>query len=177
MMFYRVAIQVDTSTRWRWSSTVLSSLDTVFRYLRLYYAPLEHLLVFSSGSCEELDEQLAQENSGLGSNSVTAAQFLRERLIHVPETKSDVPVHEIRTHRETAAIGIAAKGWLNKYSAEALVSDEMYMGVLDSKRVEVECGTGSDHDLPYTFALPGSRPLVLAWVKILAKLQRGELHP
>jgi hypothetical protein len=177
-MYYRVAIQVKTSTRWQWRSTALSSLDAMLRFLRLYYAlPLERLRVFSSSSREEIDEQFARENSGLRSHSVTAVQFLRERMIHVPETKSDVTVRGIRTHRETAAIGIAAKGSLNKYYAEALVSDERYMGVLDSKRVEVECGAGSDHDLPYTFALPGSRPLVLAWVKILAKVHRGELQP
>jgi len=98
-------------------------------------------------------------------------------MIYISETKLDVPVHEIRTHKETAAIGIAARGSLNKYSAEAIVSDERCSGILDSRRVEVECGAGSDHDLPYTFALPGSRPLVLAWVKILAKVHRGELQP
>lgn len=177
-MYYRVAIQVKTSTCWQWRSTALSSLDAVLRFLRLYYAlPLERLRVFSSSSRQEMNEQLARENSGLGSNSVTAVQFLRERMIHVSETQLDVPVHEIRTHKETAAIGITAGGSLNTYRAKALVSDERYMGVLDSKRVEVECGAGSDHDLPYTFALPGSRPLVLAWVKILAKVHRDELQP
>jgi hypothetical protein len=31
-MYYRVAIQVDERD-WRWVSTVLSSLDTIFRFL------------------------------------------------------------------------------------------------------------------------------------------------
>lgn len=178
-MFYRVAIQVDTSTRWRWSSTVLSSLDTVFRYLRLYYAPLEHLLVFSSGSFEELDEQLACENSGMGSNSVTAAQFLPERLIHVRETPSDLPGLETRANWEssTVAIGIPIRGSLKKYSAGTLVSDERRSDVLDCRRVEVEWGAGSDHDLPFIFSLPGSWPQVLAWVKLLSKVHSGELPP
>jgi hypothetical protein len=46
-MYYRVAIQVDERD-WRWVSTVLSSLDTIFRFLRLYRAfPQDRLRVFS----------------------------------------------------------------------------------------------------------------------------------
>ena len=126
---------------------MLSSLNTVFRFLRLYYAPPEHLLVFTSGSCDEMDEQLVRKNSGMGSNSVAAVQFLREWLIK------------------------------KKYSAGTLVLDERRSNVLDSRRVEIEWGAGSDHDLPYSFSLPGSWQQVLAWVKLLAKVHAGELPP
>jgi hypothetical protein len=174
-MFYRVAIQADTSTRWRWSSPVLSSLDTVFSFLALCYAPLEHLLVFSSDSCEELDEQLAREKSGIGSNSVTAAQFLPEQLIHVRETSSDLSVLATRAGWETSTIhsGDSSK----KYSVGTLVSDERRSGALDCRRVAVEWGEGSDYDLPFIFSLPGSWPQALAWVKLLAKVHSGGLSP
>ena len=90
-MYYRVAIQrqreqLDRPPSWQWHSTVLSSLETLFQFLRLYSAlPQDHLRVFFSSSQESLEEQLVQENKGLGSYSVTAAQFLQERLIRSPE--------------------------------------------------------------------------------------------
>jgi hypothetical protein len=42
-------------------------------------SPTGSLAVFSSSSREEMNEQLMGENKGLGSTSVTAAQFLQER--------------------------------------------------------------------------------------------------
>jgi hypothetical protein len=84
-MYYRVAIQVDSSPTWKWRSTVLSSLNALFQWLRLYQAlPQDHLRVFSSSSREGMDEQLACEKKGLVSNSVTAAQFLHERMLFSP---------------------------------------------------------------------------------------------
>ncbi len=64
-MYYRVAIQVDAVPTWQWKSTVLSSLDTLFHFLRLFRAlPHDQLRVFSSSSREGLAEQLEQENQG-----------------------------------------------------------------------------------------------------------------
>jgi hypothetical protein len=46
-MYYRVAIQVDAGPTWQWKSTVISSLESLFRFLRLYSAlPQHRLLVF-----------------------------------------------------------------------------------------------------------------------------------
>src|SRR5215469_16108057 len=87
-MYYRLAIQrvrdqLDRPSSWQWKSTALSSLQSLFQVLRLYSAlPQEYLRVFSSHTPEDLEEQLRQENIGLGSASVTAAHFLQERLIH-----------------------------------------------------------------------------------------------
>jgi len=50
---------------------------------------------------------------------------------------------------------------------EVHVLDARSMSSLDMRRIEVERGTGGDHDLPYTFALPPSWPQVLAWMKLL----------
>ncbi len=80
-MYYRVAIQVASSPTWQWKSTTLSSLNALFQFLRRYRnLPQDHLRVFSS-SCEDMDEQLVRENNGLGSHSVTAAQFMQARMI------------------------------------------------------------------------------------------------
>ena len=51
------------------------------------------------------------------------------------------------------------------------------MSPLERRRREIEGGAGGDHDLPYSFALPPSMPQVLAWMRLLAKVQRGELQP
>ena len=81
-MYYRVAIQVNASPTWQWKSTTLSSLLPVFQFLRRFHdLPQDHLRVFSSSSREEMDEQLKRENNGLESDSVTAAEFLQERMI------------------------------------------------------------------------------------------------
>jgi len=85
-MYYRVAIQMDLLPTWQWRSTVLSSLQTLFQFLRLYRAfPQDRLRVFSSSSRTDLNEQLRRENTGGESTSVTAAQFLQQRRLCVPE--------------------------------------------------------------------------------------------
>ena len=81
-MYYRVAIQGGISPTWQWKSTTISSLDPLFQFLRRFHdLPQDHLRVFSSSSREEMSEQLVRENNGLGSHSVTAAQFLQERML------------------------------------------------------------------------------------------------
>ena len=81
-MYYRVVIQADASSTWHWKSTTLNSLDPLFQFLRRFHdLPQDRLRVFSSSSREELGEQLVRENNGLGSNSVTAAQFLQQRML------------------------------------------------------------------------------------------------
>jgi hypothetical protein len=84
-MYYRVAIQVDAGPTWQWKSTVLSSLSSLFGFLRLYSALPQHCPLFcSSSSREGFQEQLEQENQGLASHAVTAAHFLQERRIQLP---------------------------------------------------------------------------------------------
>jgi hypothetical protein len=179
-MYYRVAIQADTSTRWRWCSTVLSSLDTVFRFLRLNYAPLEHLLVFSSGSCEEIDEQLACENQGLGSSSVTAAHFLQERLLRSPEMTQGTPERDEGADRRWQPSLMGANAARSHPSVQengtegsGLVGTGM--SALERRRLELEHGPGGDHAVAYRFALPASMPQVLAWMRLLVRVQDGTL--
>lgn len=110
-MYYRIATQVDSSPTWQWKSTGLSSLDTLLQVLRLYrFLPQDRLWVFSSSECVGLEEQLKQENEGLGSNVVLAAQFLRKRLIRPPE----VSERERRVCQEMASMGIATQSLVNE---------------------------------------------------------------
>jgi hypothetical protein len=51
------------------------------------------------------------------------------------------------------------------------------MCVLERRWEALESGPGGDHDLPYRFGLPLSLQQVLAWVRLLTRVQHGELQP
>jgi hypothetical protein len=109
-MYYRVAIRVDAAPTWQWKSTVLSELSTLFHFLRLFRAlPHDQLRVFSSSERAGLAEQLEQENQGLSSPSVTAAQFLRERMLRPPSVVRSISEHEGGTELQRGAIAVISQ--------------------------------------------------------------------
>src|SRR6266567_1862807 len=67
-MYYRVAFQVNQQPTWQWRSTALTSLEALFRFLRLYSViPQDRLRVFSSTSREmthEVSESRARTSTG-----------------------------------------------------------------------------------------------------------------
>ena len=182
-MYYRVAIrreedQLHRPQSWQWQSTVLSSLQSLLQFLRLYGAlPQDQLRIFSSSSRESLEEQITQENDEFISHSVTAAQFLQERMIHSLEITQRVPKGKVGEYQETASVAVYGKTWLNEDGSAAHTLDEGNMSRLSRRRLELELGPGGDHDVDYHFALPASVPQVLAWMRLLARVHRGELEP
>ena len=178
-MYYRVAVQVDQAPNWQWKSTPLSSLDALFQLLRLYRAfPQDHLRVFSCSSREEMSEQLVRVNQGLLSTSVTAAQFLQERMIGLPDVVWGATASGTQRNERATSIAVISEPPLGESSREVVRSlEERGISFLEKRRGELERGAGGDHDLPYRFALPGSMPQVLTWVKLLAKVSAGELEP
>jgi len=77
MLYYRVALMTGQSPTWKWKSSVLTSLETLFNFLKIYRAiPKDRLRVFLSSTAERMDELLTRENNGLVSNSLTAEQLL-----------------------------------------------------------------------------------------------------
>ncbi len=177
MMYYRIAIQVDPLPLWQWKSTALSSLSAVFQGLRLYRAlPQDRLRVFSCSSREGMNEQLVRENQGLKSTSVTAAQFLHERMIGSPDVVWEATAGGTRRNERPTSIAVVTEPSLGESSRESQPLDERGVSLLDKRRVELERGAGGDHDLPYRFTLPIAMPQVLAWVKLLAKISAGELE-
>jgi hypothetical protein len=154
-MYYRVAIQVDAVPTWKWKSTALSELSTLFRFLRLYSAlPQNHLLVCSSPSREGLLEQLKQENQGLASKAVTAAHFLQERRIQLP---AQVQRQEGTSHGRVATAVLSQEPVHEDISGVTTMQTRS-MGTLERRREELESGSGGDHDLPYRFSLPHALP-------------------
>jgi len=177
-MYYRIAIQGDSSPTWQWTSTALSSLDALFQFLRLYHAvPQDHLRVFSSSSREEMNEQLMRENQGLESTSVTAAQFLQERMIGSAEMAWRTSTYGTCENERAASIAVVTEPSPNKSSRGVNALAGRGMSPLEQKREELEHGGGGDHDIPYRFMLPASMPQVLAWVKLLVRVQDGTLQP
>lgn len=208
-MYYRIAIrreldQLDRPQNWKWKSTVLSSLQALFQFLRLYGAlPQDQLRVFSSSSREGLEEQLAQENQGLNSHSITATQFLQERNKAVRERAQSALEQSLSTQatQQEATVAtwakdvwekyaamrtaqavqqgatVASSSFLREYIATTGAPESNCLSLLDKKRLEIEPGPGGDHDVPYNFALPVSLPQVLAWMRLLASVHRGELQP
>ena len=186
-MYYRVAIQrqgdqLDRPPSWQWQSTVLSSPQTLFQFLRLYSAlPQDHLRVFSSCSRESLEERLLQENKGLGSHSVTAAQFLQERRILSPQGTRGTPARDEGADRRwqpslMGAIAARSHPSVKENGKEGNGLGATGMSALESRRLEIERGPGGDHAVAYRFALPVCLPQVLAWMRLLAKVHRGELQ-
>ena len=51
--------------------------------------------------------------------------------------------------------------------------DKHCMSWIEVRRLEIELGTGGDHDQAYTCSLPPSAPHVLAWTKLRAMQERG----
>jgi hypothetical protein len=179
-MYYRIAIQpgrdhLNRKAPWQWKSTALSSLQSLFQVLRLYSAlPQERLRVFSSHTPEGLEEQLRQENSGRGSASATAAHFLQQHMIHPRGVTSTGGARE---HEGTTSIAVSPGTRLDESGGATHFLGERSMSSLERGRLEQELGAGGDHDVPYHFALPHSMPQVLAWTRLLARVQRGEVEP
>jgi hypothetical protein len=178
-VYYRLAIQqgrdhLDRPAPWQWKSTALSSLQSLFQVLQLYGTlPQEQLRVFSSTSREGLEEQLRRENGGEGSPSVTAAHFLQQRMIHSIGATS---AGGARGPERTTSIAVSTGNRLNVSGGAADVLGEKNTSSLERRRLEHELGVGGDHDVPYHFALPLSLPQVIAWMRLLGRVQCGDIE-
>lgn len=59
----------------------------------------------------------------------------------------------------------------------AYAFDTRNMSALERRREDLESGTGGDHDISYRFTMPISTLQVLAWMKLMTRVQNGELYP
>ncbi len=175
-MYYRVAIQTNSSSEWKWTSTVLSSLDVLFQFLKLHHAiPVQNLRIFTSSTRENMNEMLSCENNGLASNSVAAEQFLLERHLHVWETgKAEQTKQETQALPEVGAV-VSPQPLQPASSTKTDYVLAYSMNLLDRKRQELEFGSGGDHDCPYVFTLPQSIAEMLAWITLHEKVQHSPI--
>ena len=174
MIYYRIAVQENETSLWVWKSTVVTSLVAVLQLLRMYNPiPAERIRVFSAACKEEMAEMLDRENDGLESGSLTAGEFLRERRLSVQGVSASETVERLVLRSIAVAVDSSAR----ENSPAPQSAQPGYMGLLDQKRLQIELGSAGDHDTPYRFSLPGSTPQLLAWTRLLVRVQAGEMQP
>ena len=170
MTYYRLAVQERQTSQWAWKSTVLTSLVAVLHLLRIYSPiPAERIRVFSSACEEEMTEMLNWENNGLPSGSQTAGQFLQVRGLRVQQGSTQETLE--KTVRRSIATEVDPSPRENR--SVSRLTDTYSVSLLDQRRLQIELGTGGDHDMPYQFSLPASTPQLLAWTRLLVKIQEG----
>lgn len=180
MIYYRVAIKADQLDPWRWRSTILTSLDALFGFLKLYgMVPTDQIRVFFSSSVEYLDPMLYRENEGLASNSIPAEELLKGKrsinTVEMARLEMELGAIESRKMVESAVSATQATQSLNERYVNSLYATSN--NSLDIRRLQLEIGSTGDHDLPYEFSLPSSMPQALAWAELLVKVHMGELEP
>ena len=181
-MYYRFAIQAGTSPTWRWCSDPLHSLLVAMQWLQYFHAfPRPQLRVFSADSRDTLNELLGQQNAGRDEVSVTVERFLRGGSIGSAGDTRRATEHPDPATEPCECLPPASPGALSfpmTFAGRAATTGQ-WMDVaqtLERRRIEVELGPGGDHNSPYRFGMPISMVERLAWVKLLARAQRGDLR-
>jgi hypothetical protein len=193
VIYFRVAMRMDQWSLWNWRSTVLNAPGTLFDFLKIYdRVAKDRLRIFFATSWELMNQMLVRENRGLVSNSVTVEQFLqsgrRIDVQHIQRFESELgqPVDKelIAKSVITGQLGEerpSSHATPTVETAHAVIS-EAPVNSCEGSPFELmqqasEWRRGGDHDTPYTFTLPTSMRQALAWTRLLAKVQRGELEP
>lgn len=193
MIYFRVALRKDQLTQWRWKSGILSTPNTLFDFLSMYdRIPKIRIRVFFATSKEFMDEMLVRENNGLLSNSITVEDFLKiSRKIdgkRIKELEFEVGLQQSReliarsviTRKlgdEHVSVPANSSFAAANYPTLEAARSSRASNLLGQLQEDSEWSIGGDHDTPYTFALPVSTPQALAWARLLAKVQNGELIP
>jgi hypothetical protein len=160
-----------------WKSTVLTSLDAVFGFIKLHEVfPRDRLRVFFSSSMEYLNEMLDRENQGLLSNSLTADQLVNgSGRINQFEMQRFESACDLHPYMGTALASLlTAHLW---HIQNQQVADEEITTEQEMSRFAVEMNGSGDHDTVYHFSLPASLPQLLVWARLIGRVQRGELEP
>jgi hypothetical protein len=175
MIYYRLALQQHQTSPWTWS-IMLTSLDDLLQHLARirHVISLDRIRVFAAPSKEDLDKLLSRENNSLPSGSVTAAQFLHDNMDSHEgvQSASAYGTAENSLQQPTA---VATSPSLRENSTSPGTPSGCGMSLLEKKRLEMELGSGGDHDTPYLRALPISTQQLLAWARLLARVQAGKL--
>ena len=172
MIYYRIAVQDNDTSKWIWKSTILTSLVSVLHLLRLY-SPMspERIRVFSATCAEELSAMLNRENEGMVSGSLTAGEFLRERRLSV----HDIAASNLIEKQVQRPIAVDSSARNNDSVLHNISAGSM--SLFDQRRLSMELGVGGDHDTLYRFLPPMSTPQLLAWTRLKEKVQAGEIQP
>jgi hypothetical protein len=168
MIYYRLASQKRQSSEWEWKSSVLNSLEAVFRLRQRYSAiPLEHLRVFLASSAVYMDILLVRENLGLPSNSLTMDQLLHDC--------SNISTPHIRSFEMELGWPEEAAHARVRPAVQVVEQKPVLAGVSEQEQAVDQEPGGGDHDAPYTFTLPHFLPQMRAWMRLRERVLAGEL--
>jgi hypothetical protein len=172
---------------------MLNTPGTLFDFLNIYDSVAKNRLrVFFATSKEFMNEMLVRENRGLLSNSVTVEQFLKSgKRIDGQNIKQFESELGLQANKEliaksaiTGQLGEERPPFHANFSIESAIpvtseaqGNNRERNLVGLMQEESERERGGDYDTPYTFTLPVSMRQALAWTRLLAKVQRGELEP
>ncbi len=94
-------------------------------------------------------------------NSITLATGIRKERFAIREWENTALSKQAHLNWGWAASCLLDKGWMNSS---------------ERSRLEFELGPGGDHDISYRFSLPASLPQVLVWMRLLARVHRGQIQ-
>jgi len=172
---------------------MLNTPGTLFDFLNMYdRIPKNRLRVFFATSRDFMNAMLKRENKGLLSNSVTVEQFLKSRKRidgqNIRQLESELALQvDIKLIARSVITGKLGDEHLSMQATSSFESanydtpeargDNQERNLSGLMQEESEWSRGGDYDTPYSFALPVFMPQALAWARLLAKVQRGELEP
>jgi hypothetical protein len=184
---------MNEPSQWRWKSSILSTPGTLFNFLNMVdRVPKNRLRVFFATSREFMNEMLVRENRGLLSNSIAVEDFLKNsrkidgQRIKELECELDLQVSKeliaksVITRKlgdEQVSMPATSSIETRNYTAVEAIGTGLANILVGLMQEDSEWSIGGDHDTTYTFALPVSMPQALAWARLLAKVQSGELIP
>lgn len=181
MIYYRVALLSTRASAWQWQSTALTSVHALFGVLNLYKAvPKDRMRVFFASSAFYLDGMLRRENNGLATNSLTAERFLQEKRVNPLEmARLEAEMDMLPKEQEKVPAPISAGLALNKENqvTPRQPQDGWRTSAPGARFLQEEWLPGGDHDTPYVFSLPVLTSQALAWARLLARVQCGEMVP
>lgn len=177
MIYYRIAVHTKHAPTWRWITTKLTSLHAVLNYLQIYRCPTSaRLRVFFASSVEALEEMLIAENRGDAIFSVTPEYLLSRRQPELLAEGSAAAEAQTLARQQTVTLAASANA-TNEPEVPAVPLPMGNTPLLEAQRLELELGAGGDHDQPYRFAFPCRLPETCAWIRLMVKVQFGDLEP
>lgn len=164
MVYFRAAIKVGETSRWQWKSTLLTSLDAVYGFLRMYErVEKERIRVFFASSPVFLKEMLWRENNDQVTNSLLAGQFYR--------AKGKIDMLEM-VRLESEVVGQLENR--EPMSSTIVMEPVLERNEIDPLPMSYEQGT---YDAPYMFTLPTGTQEILIWARLMTSVQSGVLVP
>ena len=99
---------------------------------------------------------------------LSAYHAVPKEQVRVFFASSEIEMNEMLERQNTGLLS-------NSITADQFLSRKR-MDVQDVRRLALELSTEKDHDTSYQFALPVYLPELLAWLRLLGKVQRGEIE-